>query len=341
MSQFYLLNKKVFDILPGKSKQHFFVVEKKSDCNHKNTIWLHGIEKFFNETECLWDTVVLSIEFWHYPEIEKMIAEHPRLYNANVFLLTVGYKQYQFGHKCWKINFPWSAAVLLAKNKFTDVKEKPHGLHYGFSCLNNKPYHHRLLLGYNLYKRNLLDKIIFTQNVWDDNIPYPTMFETMPNFEDYKKLLPLATVPAEDNFKGDMYGTSHIAFTNAYCNITLGPEVEKVPYEQNINVEAMCGHTFKPFVSKQIPIWFSGRGHLAYLKYFGFETMDDLLPKDYDQMRPWQKVTAIIDIIIRGKEYIEDFYFDHLPEIQHNYDLAVSGTLEDKIIADIQKLIRG
>lgn len=334
---FIQLHKKLFDSLPGKFKKHFCLVERKEWAN-QTAISLEGIDKFFNETECPWDTIILTIEIWHYPEIEKIIAEHPRLQDKNVFVVTVGYKNYKFGNKCWLLNWPWASFVQMKVNSKINSTARPSDLTYGFGCLNNVPRAHRLLLGYYLYCNNLLDKVIFTQNFSNSEV-LPFMFDSLPNFENYKKLLPLSTIPTNNDFKLDMWGITHPAFTQTYCNIVTTSETERIPFERNQNVELMDEKTFKPFLSMQIPLILSGKGHLEYLKNIGFEIMDDLTPAGYDQMRTLEKINVIVDIVKKGRDYIEDFYFSHLREIQHNYELAISGTLEDKFVADIQQLI--
>jgi hypothetical protein len=336
---FVKIHQKLFDSLPGKSKKHFFLVEREEWAN-QTAISLEGIDKFFNETECPWDTIILTIEIWHYPDVEKIIAEHPQLQNKNVFVITLGYKNYQFGSKCWKLSFPWGNTEQFKIYKSFDNGYREHGLQYGFSSLNGRPAVHRILLGYFLHQQNLLDNLIFTQNIHDQIDA--EIFNTLPEFDDYKKLLPISTVEHKDSLKWDMFGEfNHPAYNQAYCNIVTETETEIVPYQQNQNIEIVTEKSGKPFFTKQIPLFLAGQGHLSYLKYLGFEIMDDLTPAGYDQMRTLEKIAAIVDIVARGRDYIEDFYFSHLKEIQHNYELATSGTLEDKIVADIQQLING
>lgn len=330
---FTQLHQKLFDSLPGCTKKHFFLVERKEYSNN-NAILLHGIEKFFNETECPWDTVILTREIWHYPDIEKIIASHPALQNKNVFLVTLGYKQYQFGQSCWKINWPWPSIQHFRYYRTLKSYPKPKNLPFGFGSLNGRTAVHRIILGHELYCKGLLDKVMFTQSTTG---PLDAeIFNTLPKFEEYKKLLPISV----DNvgYINDHF-FDHRVYKESYCNIVTETETEIVPYEQNQNIEILTEKSSKPWFAMQIPLIIGGRGHMAYLKYLGFEIMEDLTPPDYDQMRTLDKISAIVDIVARGRDYIEDFYFSHLREIQHNYELATSGTVEDKIIADIQQLI--
>jgi hypothetical protein len=92
-------------------------------------------------------------------------------------------------------------------------------------------------------------------------------------------------------------------------------------------------------MSGQVPIMLAARGHIAYFKSLGFEMMEDLLPAEFDQMNVPQKINAIVSIVSKGKEFIEDFYFDHLKEIQHNYQLINSNAVEKSILQNIKNIL--
>lgn len=334
-TNFAQLHQKLFNSLPGKSKKHFFLVERQEYTNH-NTIWLKGIKEFFDSVDLYEDTIILTIEIWCYPDVEKIIASHPKLKNKYVFLVTLGYTQYQFGSNCWKINWPWPSIKQFRNFQKGQFQIKSKNLPIGFGCLNGRTGVHRIILGHELYRHKLLDQVLFTQSL---NGPLDAeIFNTLPKFKEYKKLLPIST----DNSKyfNDHF-FDHSVYYETYCNIVTETETEIVPYEKNQNVEIFTEKSSKPWIAKQVPLILGGQGHLAYVKSLGFETMDDLTPAGYDQMRTLEKITAIVDIVARGRDYIEDYYFGHLREIQHNYELATSGTLEDKIVADIQQLING
>ena len=340
MHKFEIVHQKLFNSLPGNTKKHFFLVERPEYVVEEKGIWLGGIEEFFNKTECPWETIILSIEIWYYPDVEKIIANCPQLQDKNVFVVTLGYRNYKFGNKCWLLSFPWATIQNFRMNKNFDHGYREPKLQYGFSSLNGRTAVHRILLGYYLHQQNLLSTLIFTQGTRgpiDADI-----FNTLPEFDNYKKLLPISTVDHSDSLKWDMFGEfNHPAYNQAYCNILTESETEIVPYEQNQNIEIITEKSAKPFLAKQVPLFLAGQGHLAYLKYLGFETMDDLMPQGYDQMRTLEKISAAVDVVAKGRDYIENFYFDHVREIQHNYDLAVSDTLEDKIINDICQLVQG
>ena len=67
--------------------------------------------------------------------------------------------------------------------------------------------------------------------------------------------------------------------------------------------------------------------------------MEELMPIGYDQMNLYQKVDAIVDVVGRGKEFIQEFYHTHIREIQHNYDLIMSDRVDKIIINRIKQLI--
>ena len=72
MHKFEIVHQKLFNSLPGNTKKHFFLVERPEYVVEEKGIWLGGIEEFFNKTECPWETIILSIEIWYYPDVEKI-----------------------------------------------------------------------------------------------------------------------------------------------------------------------------------------------------------------------------------------------------------------------------
>jgi hypothetical protein len=78
--------------------------------------------------------------------------------------------------------------------------------------------------------------------------------------------------------------------------------------------------TFKPFLSSQIPVFYTCPGHLPYLKDLGFEVMENIIPGGYDHLLADERIQKIIWLIKQGKNYIQDFYAQHVREIQHNLD---------------------
>ena len=294
------------------------------------------------------DTVVLyNGDVWRYFDATESIFNHPNLADKNVFLQTLGYTNTKFNNRCWEISYPlfyWQMKKSLAQ-----FVAKPRNLTYGFSCLNNSNNVHRTLLGYNLYKNNLLDNIIFSQNIVGDayainRISQDATILNLVNFEDYKKLLPIrhsTEIILAQEFRGvhNYNIPTHPAYTEAYCNIVTESECEEYPYTKNINLPVITEKSYKPFMSGQIPIMLAAHGHIAYLKELGFEMMEDLLPTGYDNMNVLQKIDAIVSIVSNGNEFIENFYFNHLQEIQHNYKLINSNKVEKLILQNIKNLL--
>jgi hypothetical protein len=71
----------------------------------------------------------------------------------------------------------------------------------------------------------------------------------------------------------------------------------------------------------------------------GFEMMEDLLPNGYDEMPFLQKVGAVVNTVAKGKDFVKDFYFDHIREIKHNYELVNSTKVDDLILSRIKDMI--
>lgn len=78
---------------------------------------------------------------------------------------------------------------------------------------------------------------------------------------------------------------------------------------------------------------------MDFLKQLGFEIMSDLTPIGYDQMRTLEKISVIVGIVKMGTDYIEDFYFEHFKEIQHNFEIVVSGKVEQVLTDKIRNFV--
>jgi hypothetical protein len=165
MHKVKLTHQKLFDSLPGKTKKHFFLVERLEYVG-EDAIWLGSIEEFFNGIECPWETIILTIEIWYYSDVEKIIASCPQLQDKNVFIVTLGYRNYQFGNKCWLLSFPWGTIQNFRMNKKIDHGSREPKLQYGFSSLNGRTAVHRILLGYYLHQQNLLSTLPSVKTVF-------------------------------------------------------------------------------------------------------------------------------------------------------------------------------
>jgi hypothetical protein len=159
----------------------------------------------------------------------------------------------------------------------------------------------------------------------------------LDDYPSYLNLLPIRhnSELSIENFVND-HSINHEAYWNAYCNIVTETECEEYPYHRNINLPISTEKTYKPFLSRQIPLMLAARGHIQYLKGLGFEMMSDLLPLNFDDLSVLQKINEIVTIVKQGREFIKDFYFSHLQEIQHNYELVNSDKVEKTILQRIK-----
>ena len=296
------------------------------------------------------DTVLLTNgDVWRYFDARDEIFDHPNLQDKNIFLQTLGYTNTKVNARCWEISYP--LFYWKMKKSMDPFVAKPSNLKYGFSCLNNSNNMHRTLLGYCLYKNNLLDDIIFSQNIVGNSYALTRTSQdakilNLVKFEEYRNLLPIRSqmeiIPVGQEIREvhNLFGTpTHPAYTKAYCNIVTESECEEYPYNRNINLPIVTEKSYKPFMAGQIPIMFAARGHIAYLKGLGFEMMEDLLPMGYDQMPVLQKIENIIIMVAKDKDLIKDFYFNHLREIKHNYELFNSTKVEELVIKRIKDIL--
>jgi len=303
-----------------------------------------------SNTEIKSDCVLLlNGDAWRYFDAEQDIFNHPALSGKTVFLQTLGYTNTKYNDLHYHISYP---QFYFSRVKNIDTPPLANNLNYGFSWLAGIFNIHRAILGHALYTENLLDKIIFSQA---DPSDVPHIIQrieedlqdeygdlSLPNWDAYKNLLPV--------FHSDEWSLknrtvekgmqiNHTAFKDAYCNITIESEVEEYPYSRNINLPVITEKSYKAFSSRQIPLIVGARGHYAYFKDLGFEMMEDLLSAGYDDMPFLQKVDTVVSTVAKGQEFIKDFYFSHLPEIQHNYELVNSDKVDNLILQRIKDIL--
>ena len=274
------------------------------------------------------DTVIITNgDVWRYFNVEHDIFNHDALQGKTVVLQTSGYSNIKHNNLHYHISFPmWYWKRTHSTND-------------------------RFILGHNLYVNNLLEDMIFSQNLVETN--YEILEQDLntldlPKFHEYENLLPILLDEYKGlgpidfkNFRNQPGGTplDHPAFSNAYCFISVESECEEYPYSRNINLPVVTEKSYKSFITRQIPLVVGARGHYAYLKSLGFEMMEDFLPEGYDDMPFLEKVDAIVSTVAKGKEFAKDFYFSHLPEIQHNYELVNSTKVEELILKRIHTLL--
>jgi hypothetical protein len=66
--------------------------------------------------------------------------------------------------------------------------------------------------------------------------------------------------------------------------------------------------------------------------------MEELLVEGYDTLGTIEKINAIVDLVEKGKDFIEQYYFDNLEKIRHNHTLVNSSNVDEKIHKDIKSL---
>lgn len=288
------------------------------------------------------DTVIMeTMDVW----ASGQYLNHPKLQNKNFFLIGIGYKNQQLNPRQYEI----AGNVWYFSKTQSPLTVKPQGLGTGFSCLNNRTTTARLILGYQLWRRDLLKDIIFSQNVYgawwqEPTYSQPTVTLSLPRFQEYLDLLPIRIENdiAAAQFAND-HSVNHTAYSDAYCNIVVESEVGDDIYQTTVHktLEVVTEKSYKPFISCQIPLILACPGHLKYLKDLGFEMMEDLLPEGFDSMGAHKKIDAVCDIVAQGRDHIENFYFDHLREIKHNHELVSSDKVEQQVLKNIRNFIEG
>lgn len=340
----------LIDSLPGRNK---WVIDAGPDK-------ANGIIEKLNQVPDDYDTVVITtVDIWISHEFDPVVLKYNKLKNKKIFIATLGYQNQYLGQQIWKLCYPcWYIGRKLPE--YQPFIAKPENLEYGFGSLNNRPAWQRLLLGHRLFESGVLSNVIWTQNNWgqqsnqqglypagqvqgtfdfckdDPGHPLMELFSKFPNYSKYQALLPIFwnNRPIENRHE-----VHHDAELNAYAYICTEAFTEDIGIPIR-NMPIMSEKSWRPFASKQIPIFFAATGHMPFLKYLGFELMEDLFPTGFDGMNTVDKIEAIVSIVSQGKDFIKDFYFSHLKEIKHNYELVFSDKVDQLIRSDIQQCIK-
>lgn len=270
-------------------------------------------------------------DVWRYDE--SKIFNNPAVEDCTMFFQTLGYTSKKHSDTKYTISFP---KFYWSRNLTANVKQINKNAKWGFSCLNNSMSMERVLLGSKLQQAGLLDSIIYSQNIrFIENLPH------LESYSDFVDLLPVSFYEdTSDHARiAHDHTTNHPAFNDAFCNIAVESACEEYPFTGKTNLEISTEKSYKPFISKQIPLILAGRGHYSYLKSLGFEMMSDFLPHGYDKMCYTDKVNCVVQTVAKGREYAQDFYFSHLREIEHNYSLVNSNAVETTVLGSIKDLL--
>ena len=337
------------DILPGRNK---IVIDTSS-------ISTDQIDHALKRVTGKHDTVVLAnVDVWVYYTLDDYIVNHPQLKDKNTYIATLGYDNQQLSDRCWRLSWPmWYFFRILSRDK--TFKPRPPGLTYRYGCLNNRPAPHRLLLGYHLFQRGLLDQIIYTQNNTSQqshtaekvypageidgfNLDYPAYekLARIENFTDYQDLLP---VKWNNQPITNQHTVHHPAELETYCYILTEAMIEDPVWNETTyqleykNLPIMSEKTWRPWASGQVPLFLAAAGHLDYIQSLGFEPMLDLYPPGYDYLTLEEKIATIVDIVEMTD--IEDFYFAHIKEIEYNHQRVFSDSVEQLVLKRIKEII--
>ena len=168
--------------------------------------------------------------------------------------------------------------------------------------------------------------------------PHWDMVWDTPGFDQYQRLLPIRW---KDKSITNTHYVHHDAELLTYANILTEAMVDDPGPGPGIFIPLpiMSEKSWRPFAAGQIPIFLAAIGHLPYLQSLGFETMDELYPVGFDSMPLLEKINAIVNIVKQGRDFIEDFYYAHLREIQHNHELVFSDRVDQLVVNNIKNFI--
>ena len=216
--------------------------------------------------------------------------------------------------------------MSINNNLFADT-------HDGFLSLNNSCRMHRVYLFTQLLKRNFsLDKCSFlfstgTPNGWQYNEEvFISSLDTLlkqklinKNLYDTAKKYPLPKI-LDYNTKNPLYiynDTNYLYRTilNLVSENLTGMTEGDISRE---NVMTFTEKTIKPFLAKQIPIFFALPNHVNLLRNLGFDMFDDIINHDYDN--EIDSVKRLDLILIELERVINIDLIDFKSKNQYRFD---------------------
>lgn len=223
-------------------------------------------------------------------------------------------------------------------------------IHNGFLSLNNSCRLHRVYLLGKLLERNLpLDNCSFlfstgTPRGWKfnkeilknsldelltDKIITKEFYTKVYNY-DLPKTLDYDNRNAVFiyNELGDLYNIILNLITENVTGMTWGDV-------SNDKIYTFTEKTIKPFLAKQIPLFFALPGHLNILRNLGFDLFDDVINNSYDnEQNHTKRLDLILDEIERLlKIDLVDFKLKNKNRFEHNFELlnTLTKSGEEKI----------
>jgi hypothetical protein len=264
------------------------------------------------------DFVILqNNDVWRYRS-DPVLLDFLNNFGATFIIITIGIDYINVSDNILEVALP--DGLDVSKNKTTF---RHHCKKYGYSSINNRQSWPRLFLGYRLWQVDKLKDIVYSQNLLhnSDTVLHgyeKVLFESLPGHRDFLNLLPITWNEEIKNFAND-HAVLHDAFVEAYANIAIETETEFFGHDQRYPTPTITEKSFKPFLSGQIAIPIAAPGVIKFLESHGFFMFDSLVSSEYDQLLTEEKIDLVVKLILRGDEYIADYYFQNKQALEQNF----------------------
>jgi hypothetical protein len=275
---------------------------------------IEKIIKFKPSTDFI---ILQNNDVWRYRN-NPVLLDFLNNFDATFIVITIGIDYINVSDNVLEVSLP--DGLDVSKNKTTF---RHHHKKYGYSSINNRPSWPRLFLGYQLWQVDKLKDIIYSQNLQhnSDTLLHgyeKVLFESLPDHDNFLNLLPITWNEETKNFAND-HSIFHDAFVEAYANIAVETETEFFGHDQRYPTPTITEKSFKSFLSGQVAIPIAAPGVIAFLKSHGFFMFDSLVSSEYDQLLTEEKINLVVELILRGDEYIADYYFQNKQALEQNF----------------------
>ena len=318
---------KLLSILPGNKKLTMVV----------NSMFpAQIIEQLKTRNYQNYDCILLTqVDVWRYRNDFDLLNFFNSNKSQQFFVQTVGFENKKLTENATELCYN----ILYGDRQKINVDLKTKDTRLGYASLNNRSAYHRARLGVKLFENNLLDQVMFSLGNNAELSEYLTeRLADSPGWSQFTAMLPIK-VPGLLWESDQGRGVSHPAFQDAFAYISTETETESIDQLKQFATPTATEKTWKPFLTCQIPVYLAAPGHLKFVKDLGFETFDWLFPDDFDYGSTEYKVDCIVDLVAKGRSYIEQIYFENTDKILYNWELATSDKVEQIMLDQARNFV--
>ena len=289
-----------------------------------------------------------------YINAKNEIVETANQLNLGLYFLTSDYRHWDniSSNECFYPNWYFELRSNAQRNKYREFNW-PTDRKYNFSCNNMSNYRSEKIYNYiECFRRYRKDWIVSIYDHPNAEISKLDLHDVGKINQDQIKIWNEQIKHTINFYKPDLYNQEPYSAMNtifpghvdAYCNLVM---------EHSMEIEILSEKSFKPFVSKQIPVYLAHAGCCTFLTKLGFDLFYDFIDHNkYDNIglgtdrrfpEPWVKRVDQVHELI-DKLYTTNFT-DFINDVntklrlENNCDYFYSDSIDKMCIDRFNQLL--